>query len=207
MKKRLSLLALATLASGCVNTANDNLPSSAHLLSWMQGSFNSAAQSQKDESYFNIHLNMVQIWPNDTNGPWLYVEQAAEGYLDKPYRQRVYQIQDLGNGQFESKVYTFDKSLDYAGDWKKATPLAALSPDDLKLRPGCSVFLSWNSMQQTYTGSTNAKDCISNLRGASYATSIVSVYSDRVESWDQGFDKGNKQVWGATKAGYIFDKM
>uniref|UniRef100_UPI0038D3A63C CpcT/CpeT family chromophore lyase n=1 Tax=Flavobacterium sp. TaxID=239 RepID=UPI0038D3A63C len=51
------------------------------------------------------------------------------------------------------------------------------------------------------------KTCASELRGASYATSKVTITANQVLSWDQGFDKDDKQVWGATKAGYIFDKL
>jgi hypothetical protein len=45
------------------------------------------------------------------------------------------------------------------------------------------------------------------LRGASFANSIVTVTQNEILSWDQGFDKEGKQVWGATKGGYRFIKM
>jgi len=55
-----------------------------------------------------------------------------------------------------------------------------------------------------YTGSTVGKLCESNLRGAAYATSEVTVKSDRIISWDRGFDNEDNQVWGAEKGGYVF---
>jgi CpeT protein len=55
-------------------------------------------------------------------------------------------------------------------------------------------------------GATNEQDCSSQLRGASYATSKVQISPGRIESLDQGFDSNGKQVWGATKGGYIFKK-
>jgi hypothetical protein len=45
------------------------------------------------------------------------------------------------------------------------------------------------------------------LRGASYASSILIVTPEQILSWDKGFDKEVKQVWCATKAGYVFDKL
>ena len=210
MMRKLTIAVMTFMLSGCSTTStilsDTRQPSTSHLLTWMQGAFNSAEQAKLDKSYYNIHLNMVQIWPDDANGPWLYVEQAAEGYLDKPYRQRVYRLKELANGQFESEVYSFDEPLKFAGDWKKAEPLAALGPKDLKIRKGCSVYLTWQAASESYTGSTDAKKCQSNLRGASYATSIVSVYAHSIVSWDQGFDDKDQQVWGATKAGYTFDR-
>lgn len=49
--------------------------------------------------------------------------------------------------------------------------------------------------------------CSSLLRGASYASSIETATPKQILSWDQGFDKNGKQVWGPTKAGYVFDKL
>lgn len=45
------------------------------------------------------------------------------------------------------------------------------------------------------------------LRGASYTSSIKTVTQEQILLWDQGFDRDGKQVWGTTKAGYVFDKL
>ena len=58
-----------------------------------------------------------------------------------------------------------------------------------------------------FEGSTNGKQCPSNLRGAAYATSVVTIRPDGMLSWDRGFDDKGQQVWGATKAGYQFKKQ
>lgn len=174
---------------------------------WMQGGFDSQKQSLEDEDFFNIHLYMKQIWADREDGVWLYVEQAAEGYLDKPYRQRVYHLTQLEDGRFSSEVFSFDNAKQFAGAWKKEQPLDALSPEQLKVRKGCAVFLEWDKKSGSYTGSTDAKKCGSKLRGATYATSKVTVFADRIESWDQGYDADDKQVWGAVKSGYVFDRQ
>ena len=179
----------------------------ATLSQWMQGAFNSQKQAEVDKDFFNIHLYMKQAWKQQNDGIWLYVEQAAEGYLDKPYRQRVYHLTQLPDGRFSSKVYSFDNALSYAGDWKKKSPLETMTPADLKLREGCAVFLRWDEKNQSYSGETDANKCSSKLRGATYATSKVIVFEDRIESWDQGFDAADKQVWGAIKSGYVFDRQ
>jgi len=58
-----------------------------------------------------------------------------------------------------------------------------------------------------FAGQTGNKTCSSELRGARYASSKVTVTKNEILSWDQGFDKEDKQVWGATKGGYIFKKI
>ena len=40
--------------------------------------------------------------------------------------------------------------------------------------------------------------------GAPPATSKVSICQGAVESWDQGWNEADEQVWGAVKAGYVF---
>ncbi len=67
--------------------------------------------------------------------------------------------------------------------------------------------MSEKNAQGCYAGSTNEKDCESSMRGASYATSEVTVCADNVMSWDRGWDAKDEHVWGADKAGYVFDRL
>ena len=177
------------------------------LANWMQGSFNSSDQAAKDEDFFNIHLHMKRMWSERKDAIWLYVEQAADGYLDRPYRQRVYEIKQLDDNKFVSVVYTFEEPLSHAGAWKLEQPLSALTPDSLTIRTGCAVYLEWNQEKRVFSGSTDTNKCQSNLRGATYATSEVVIHEDKVVSWDRGYDANNQQVWGAEKGGYIFVKQ
>ncbi len=39
-----------------------------------------------------------------------------------------------------------------------------------------------------------------------YTTSEVVLSSDRMVSWDRGWDAEGKQAWGAEKGGYVFIK-
>ena len=172
---------------------------------WMSGTFDSKLQADTDSDYFEIHLNMKPIWRNKKDGVWLYVEQAMASALDMPYRQRVYHVYKENDSTIVSHVYTIKNPLRFAGQWKNDNPLQDLSVDSLEDRKGCSIYLTKTS-DGKYVGSTKEKDCESNLRGAAYATSKVTISSGILESWDQGFDIDAKQVWGATKGGYKFVK-
>ncbi|MFM9057330.1 MAG: CpcT/CpeT family chromophore lyase, partial [Bacteroidota bacterium] len=57
-----------------------------------------------------------------------------------------------------------------------------------------------------YKGGTQGSSCPSDLRGAKYATSIITLKEVEMVSWDQGFDANGKQVWGSTNGGYVFVK-
>ncbi len=175
------------------------------LVDMMTGSFDSAAQAETDEEFFEIHLQMVSVWEDRGDGPWLYVEQAAAGYLDQPYRQRVYRIIERDDTVFESQVFLLPDPEHFIGAWKNEDPLAELSPSELIKREGCSVFLTFNEAG-FFEGSTNEHDCPSDLRGASYATSEVIIYPNYMLTWDRGYDADHNQVWGSTGSGYRFDR-
>ena len=172
----------------------------------MTGSFSSEMQSKSDSDYYDIRLHMVPVWPERTDGKWLYVEQAMATAADKPYRQRFYRLELRNDGVIESHVYTMSDPLRLAGAWKHPEILQQFKPDSLETREGCSIMLTKNK-NGDFVGSTVEKKCPSNLRGAAYATSEVVIGTTQMVSWDRGFDSADKQVWGAVKAGYVFVKQ
>jgi CpeT protein len=172
----------------------------------MEGSFNSNLQSKADTSYFDIHLNMKQIWKDRKDGYWLYVEQAIASALQKPYRQRIYHLYIQDDTTLVSKVYEMPQPLRFAGAHNNIDLLKSITVDSLIDRQGCGIFLHKN-VDGNYVGSTPGKECLSSLRGATYATSEVIIEKDKLLSWDRGWNKEDKQMWGAVKGGYQFIKQ
>ncbi len=176
------------------------------LKSRMEGFFTSEMQSKSDTDYYNIHLHMAQIWPRSEDGYWLYVEQAMASVLNRPYRQRIYHLYRQDNKTLVSKVYELNAPLRFAGAYANDELLKGLTKDSLIDRQGCAIYLK-KGKNGNFSGSTPGKNCLSSLRGAAYATSEVTVYGDKLISWDRGWDKDDKQVWGAEKGGYQFIKQ
>ncbi len=168
----------------------------------MNGSFDSSMQAKSDSAYFDISLHMSTIW-KEKDGHWLYVEQAVSKSLAKPYRQRVYKLERTDKKTFKSSVYTLKTPEQWIGKWKTPDDLRYFTETDIELKNGCEVILELQE-DGTFSGGTLGSGCESNLRGASYATSKVMVNDTLLVSWDQGFDKTGKQVWGATKGPYRF---
>ena len=203
MKKIIFILGITVTILSCKSGQTANESNLNELVTIMQGAYSSEAQSVADTSYYNISLRMVPIWKN--KGHYLYVEQAMFKRQDKPYRVRIYKVSKRGN-EYISEIHTLKNEKDWIGKWKTPEAFDALKESDIELKPGCEVVLQRDGKNK-FTGQTGEKTCPSELRGASYATSKVTVLSDQIISWDQGFDASGKQVWGATKAGYIFVKI
>ncbi len=209
----IGILTLAIALSGCalfretpsseVHWAPD--PGLDRLTTWMTGSFTSAAQAAADSSYYEIELEMAPIWTELSGARWLYVEQAVATHKAAPYRQRVYRLTRLDENLFESAVYKLPDEEKYVGAYLDPERLDAISPAFLIERQGCSIVLELMA-DGTYGGSTQGTGCESTLRGATYATSHVTLRADRLMSWDRGYDAGGNQVWGARDAGYVFER-
>ncbi len=204
MKKGIFILFVITII-GCNSAKTGGDKSEANLnelVTIMQGQYSSEAQSKRDTSYFNISLRMVPIWKN--KGHYLYVEQAMFTKQEKPYRVRIYKVSQRGD-EFVSEIHTLKNEKDWIGKWKTPEAFETLTENDIELKAGCEVVLK-RVGKNKFEGQTGIKTCPSELRGASYATSKVTVTENEILSWDQGFDKNDKQVWGAEKGGYEFVK-
>jgi len=169
----------------------------------MAGTYSSELQSKEDKDFYAISLRMVPIW--QSRGYFLYVEQALFTKQDQPYRVRIYELRHEGD-QLISRIYTLKEEKKWVGKWKTPKDFEQLTLEGIELKSGCEVVLK-QTVSQVYEGQTGEKTCPSELKGASYATSKVTIDAKQLRSWDQGFDKDGKQVWGATKSGYIFDRL
>ena len=207
IKKTFLLLAAIALFIGCKSAQNTSSKTSDalnELVSIMQGHYSSEKQSTEDKEYYNISLRMTPIWKE--KGNYLFVEQAIFDKQDKPYRVRVYKVTQKSENEFMSEIYTLKNEKDWIGKWANPEAYNKLTDADLELKQGCEVVLK-RVEKNKFIGATGDKTCPSELRGASFANSIVTVTQNEILSWDQGFDKEGKQVWGATKGGYRFIKM
>jgi CpeT protein len=170
----------------------------------MQGSFSSKLQAASDTDYYDISLHMYPIW-EDLGPGWLYVEQAVSSMPDKPYRQRIYQVQQIDAASFRSDIYTLPNEESAISKWNDPSFFDQWEPADLKMKEGCGVYLKKTGEFQ-FEGSTLNGTCLSDFRGASYTTSVVNINADGLANWDRGFDANGSHVWGAEKGAYDYKK-
>lgn len=198
-----SLIVGVLILSGCASSAPVRRsldPGLVELGRHMSGAFSSQAQAERDPDFRDIRLHMVRLWAHDPEAVWLYVEQAAATSLEQPYRQRVYRLAHVGGDLYESRVYEFPEPLRLAGAWREPGKLAVLTRAELVDRQGCAILLR-RLPDGSFSGSTLGRLCSSSHRGATFATSEVTITSTRLVSWDRGFDAAGKHVWGRRRAG------
>jgi hypothetical protein len=200
--KNIFLIAVIFFTSNVFSQTNKDFEI---LLTWMQGSYNSEEQSRNDSDYYNISLEMKNIWTDNTDGYWLYVEQAVAKTKDQPYRQRIYHL-IFEDDLIKSIIYSLPNEKKFIGGWKNTEIFDDLDPDSLQIRIGCEVIIK-RLDENTFIGSTVEKNCSSNLRGASYGTTEVTILKNTLLSWDRGYNDKDEQVWGAVKGGYVFKKI
>jgi len=175
------------------------------LADYMIGSFNSAKQAGEDSAYFDISLEMSRIWAEQDAGIWLYVEQAVTAAKQRPYRQRVYQLQQIDEKTYSSTVYSLPQQERFVGAYTDSVGMGELTPDSLILLTGCDIRMVWEG--EKFEGKTGDTSCRNSFGDAAYATSIVTVTANQLRSWDQGWNEAGEQVWGAEKGPYVFDKI
>jgi hypothetical protein len=147
---------------------------------------------------------MYPIW--EDRGNYLYVEQALNNRQNKPYRQRIYRLEQVDALTFKSHIYKIPSDSLWIGKWKTPEAFDMLKKEDLTHLDGCEVVLK--KLEKDYfKGATRDSSCKSTLYGASYAQSEVDITLGQVISWDRGFDVNGNHIWGAEKGGYIFQKI
>lgn len=176
------------------------------LAAWMAGVFSNQDQARKTQTYNYVSLYIIPIFVGNKDGYWFYVEQAMADQTDQPYRQRVYHLKRINKDLIENKIFAIHNQDQFIRAYDQLEILKGLTTDMIVVRPGCSVIIR-RLNPDSFAGSTLGEGCPSELRGAMYTTSQIVINQHQMISWDKGYDRGGKQIWGATMGGYIFNKV
>jgi len=204
MKLR-SLLPFLLILVGLVR-ADDTSASTDRFTQLFTGAFSSVEQSLGDKNFRAVSVHCVRIWPQRTDGIWFYLEHALADGLDQPYRQRVHQLVPAVDGALELRVFTLDDPIKVTGAWRNAAPLAELPPEKLTLLAGGSIFFK-EMPDGSFVGGTRGPGSPNDLRGATHATTEMTLTSEKITFWERGFNAAKRQVWGPTNGGYVFKRV
>jgi len=172
----------------------------------MIGSFTTAEQALADQDCRNITLHVSRIWSDRSDGRWLYLEQALTDAPEHPYRQFIYQCTAREDGDIEVHIFNLPDPIAATGAWKNPALIDKLRPADCTLQRDCTLIIQAHP-DGSFTGKTAGRGGASELRGASYATTELSISTQQIKIWDRGYNARGTQVWGSINSGYLFKKF
>lgn len=195
---------LLAISASCRAAGGDVTSDIDTLTAWMTGSFRSATQAAAGAGeHADLRMHAIAVFPERTDGRWIYVERARASKPAEPHWQRLLRLHE-DDGGIVSDLYQMPGDvLRFTGAWRNPALLAELAPERASLRAGCTM--RWTRRADgSFEGSTTAGACPSELLHARFAMSTLTVTDALILSWDRGFDESGKQVWGPTSGPYLF---
>ena len=192
------ILALACAEPTATETAEPAPTAGDEVTALLEGVFDSSEQAASDYQYYAVQMTLCPVEAPDLGERVLYVEQALVDTLDEPYRQRLYVVDDVDEDTAVSRVFEVTRERKFTGYCEHQD----LPDYEATEKVGCEVYLT--RADDGFVGGTEGTDCESDMYGATYATSEVTLSEVGITSWDRGFDDSGEQMWGATAGGYEF---
>ena len=204
-------LTFATLLGGCgvetsSNTRPPRIPEKVdRLADWLSGSFENATQADADPAFARLSLNSCRVWPDRTDGRWIYLEEAPADDLDRPTRREMRRIRIDDQATLVSEVFAFPTgSTPPAGSWRHPENLDAVDPFLLLPNEGCTIHLTGTG--DAFRGETRGRGCQAPGRDATYVTSDVVISAAEISFWERGFNDLGDHVSGSEKGPILFER-
>ncbi|MGF1603790.1 MAG: chromophore lyase CpcT/CpeT, partial [Thermosynechococcaceae cyanobacterium] len=177
------------------------------LARWMAGDFSNQAQAFENPPFF-AHIRVCMRPLNESIGPGisLYLEQAYDYLLQKPYRIRVLSLIS-GQDGIVIKNYTLRDAEKFIGAARNPTLLSNLNSNDLEIMEGCNMIVDWTG--DRFVGKVEpGKACLVNRGGQmTYLDSEFEINAERLISFDRGRDPAtDEQRWGSVAGPFTFDR-
>ncbi len=180
----------------------------ATLTQWMAADFSNQEQAFENPPFFaHIKVCMRPLPKGFQSGVSLYLEQAYNFQLDKPYRVRVLHFIQRENDVLLENYKVKDEEKFY-GAARDLDKLSTLSADDLEPMGGCDIYVEWTG--ESFRGKVEpGKKCMVVRKGATtYLDNEFIVTESHMTSYDRGRDpETDKLVWGSVAGPFEFDKV
>lgn len=177
----------------------------ATLARWMAADFSNQAQAFENPPFFaHIRVCMRPLPLDLLPGVSLYVEQAYDYLLQKPYRVRVLELVAVDD-HLEIKNYTLQQPESFHGAAREPNRLLELTADQLIELPNCNMIVHWSG--HSFKGYVEpGKACIVVREGRkTYLDSLFEIDDQAFISHDRGRDpQTDEHVWGALAGPFHF---
>lgn len=187
------------------------------LAEYMAGEFDNQAQALADPVWY-VHLRLwhrpVPVSLFAEPSLVLFAEQANIVNLNQPYRPRFIQLRHSADLEFplEAQYYMPQNISAVQGGGQDPERLQHLTPEDLKLLPGCTLKIAYQSFSPNYYhfNAILPKDqtCCFSYQNQIYQVELgFEATADHFLSYDKGIDPDTgKGLWGALLGPFQFQK-
>ena len=175
------------------------------LARWMAADFSNQQQAfDNPPMYAHIRVCMRPLPLSLLDSPSLFLEQAYDYMLNKPYRLRVLKLVEV-DGSLKIENYKVKEEDAFYGASRNLETLQSLRAEQLEKLPGCTFNVEWTG--HSFKAEVEAgKACIVVRNNQeSYLDSSFEVDEHQLISLDRGRDpETDELVWGSIAGEFYF---
>lgn len=182
------------------------LPPAVRLAQCLSGHLHNFQQAIDSPIWFaNIHIYQCPLPWSVFDGVGLYIEQAYDLELDRPYRQRALHLFE-DEGQLRIQNYALRDPGAYIGAGRDLGMLQSLTFSDIEILPGCLSGVE--ATDNGFKGESIGKGCRVVRKGReTYSFIQFEVTDTKFQSLDRGLDPVTDDVvWGSKMGPFQFAK-
>lgn len=175
------------------------------LAQWMSADFSNQEQAFENPPFY-AHIRVcVRPLPLAQLGePALFLEQAYDFLLNRPYRLRVFKLKIVDN-KIELENYKVKDEESFLGAAREPERLKNLTHDAIEKLPGCDMNVEWTG--SSFKGIVKpGKNCIVVRNNkTTYLENSFEVTENELISLDRGYDaETDELVWGSVAGPFHF---
>ncbi|MDJ0532912.1 MAG: chromophore lyase CpcT/CpeT [Xenococcaceae cyanobacterium MO_207.B15] len=178
------------------------------LARWMSADFSNQEQAYENPPFFaHIRVCMRPLPPELLSGISLFLEQAYDFMLDKPYRLRILKF-SLVENHIELENFKVKEEEKFFGASRAPEKLQELTPDLIEKMPGCDMTIEWTG--SSFKGQIKpGKACIVERKGKiTYLDNSFEINHNKLISYDRGRDpETDELVWGSIAGPFHFQPI
>jgi CpeT/CpcT family (DUF1001) len=180
------------------------------LMTWMAGEFSNQAQAFENPPFFaHIRVCMRPLPYELLKGASLFLEQAYDFALDRPYRLRILHLLEQ-EGRITMPHYRLKDPDRFLGAARDRRQLEQLTFADLDLMDGCGMQVGWTG--HSFKGRVEpGKNCRVEWKGQeTYLDNEFEILDqgNTLFSLDRGRDlESDERIWGSIAGPFHFTRV
>ena len=177
----------------------------ATLARWMAADFSNQQQAfDNPPMYAHIRVCMRPLPPSLLGSPSLFLEQAYDYMLNRPYRLRVLKLVEV-DGSLKIENYKVKEEEAFYGASRNLETLQSLTAEQLEKLSGCTFNVEWTGHSFKAEVEPGKACMVVRNNKESYLDSSFEVDKHQLISLDRGRDpETDELVWGSIAGEFHF---